>query len=191
VIDPSNSDFSKHLAYNGDVICGYDHPKQILVSDMPLKIYSPPSKAPIGPKPNEYRDCTDIAVKLAFGLEKHAGQVDMKKLAELNIVQEVTNQDVNDRLFFDSKKAIARVRQASEDDVREKVQKLMVAIDMLSKCAKICGNDALKDKFLQDGEGLFAGQFPSDKYHEQLQDLEAAHTANVALLGKLMTDIVA
>lgn len=70
VIDPSNSSFSKHL----------DHPVlkalvslgvrwvDVITSTKPIKIYSVPEGAETGPFPHQFRDCVDIAVKVANGL---------------------------------------------------------------------------------------------------------------------------
>lgn len=192
VIDPSNSDFSKHLAYNGDIICGYDHPKQILVSDFPIKIYAPPSKAPTGPNPNEYRDCTDIAVKLAFGLEKHAGLIDMKKLSELSVVREVTNQkEINNDLAAVFKNAVpARTRQASEDIQRDKACKFLDSIVKQSQCAESYDNSALRHQILDRAEIHFSTEWAYDKYSDHLLALDAIHQSNITLIGQMMEDAI-
>lgn len=44
-----------------------------------------------GPNPDQPRDCTDIAVKLAFGLNKHAGIIDVRDLASVKAIEQITN----------------------------------------------------------------------------------------------------
>lgn len=187
VIDPSNSDFSKHIAYNADVIYGYDSPGQISVPYLPIKIYSP--YGPVGPNPSEYRDCTDIAIKLAFGLNKHVVPIDMRKLRELSVVQEVTNQvDINDCLVFDAKKTPARMRQATDDMTRDKIEKLMVSIDRQSDCAKSYKRNDLEKKMAQDCKACFQVEYPYDKYADSVAALEALHKSNIGLIGQMMED---
>lgn len=191
VIDPSNSDFSKHIAYNNGTICGYDKPKHILIPNLQISIYSVPSGAKTGPNPHEYRDCTDIAAKLAFGLEHYTGAIDMSKLADLTLVKEVTNNDtVNTNLGFDFKKVIARIRQATEDSVRSKAEKLMVATTRQAKCAKIYDDETQAKKFLAENESFFSGLHTPDQYDAELAKFDAIHKSHVDLIGSVMKDSV-
>jgi len=90
VIDPSNSDFSKHLAGSvvEQLISVGKSLIEILVPTKNIKIYQPSEGANeqklIGPKFNQWRDCVDIAVKIAFGLSK-------EKNLEIGNIDEIKN----------------------------------------------------------------------------------------------------
>lgn len=128
VIDPSNSTFSKHITGN---ICRLE--RGDLVAPMKLlKIYVPYDKSNIGTGLEQYRDCTDIAVKIAFGLKSVVDIIDINNIQMLNIFQEITNQRTEgSHLFFSSSDAIARIRQASDDTIRKDINKLLVFFDRL------------------------------------------------------------
>lgn len=98
VIDPSNANFSHILAgaHKDIVVC---------FSSKPLQIYKPSGKT--GFSLNEYRDCIDIAVKLAFSLQinkdniqintiKNKGEyaeiIDFYSLKESSSLKDITNQ---------------------------------------------------------------------------------------------------
>jgi len=131
VIDPSNSDYSKHLATNTLRVFGRDDLNiEIIVPSKQHKIYASPDKDKVGSNPDQYRDCIDIAVKIAFGLDKFKGVISINDIMSLEPIIEVTNQkDLSDSLFFDSVEAIARIRQASDDNIRAKANKLLGALD--------------------------------------------------------------
>lgn len=87
VIDPSNPQFSSHIA-------NFHTSIQVDYSDK-MKIYQPPEKANekglIGPKADQWRDCVDIAVKIAFGLNKSAVLNDLKAIMSSEAVQTISN----------------------------------------------------------------------------------------------------
>lgn len=98
VIDPSNANFSHILAgaHKDIVVC---------FSSKPLQIYKPSGKT--GFSLSEYRDCIDIAVKLAFSLQinkdniqintikskgDYAEIIDFSSLKESPSLKDITNQ---------------------------------------------------------------------------------------------------
>jgi hypothetical protein len=138
IIDPSNSDFSKHLSFNNLRLFRAGGSVPITVPSGSFKIYSVPDKDKIGPNPDQYRDCIDIAVKIAFGLNALQEDINIQDFMSLEIIQEITNQQkYNDALFFDAPQIIARIRQASDNMVREKFNKLLQGIDQQMKMVDI------------------------------------------------------
>lgn len=196
VIDPSNSEFSRHLMFNKEVICGVDVPVEIVTSPITIKIYAAPSKAPVGPDPDQYRDCTDIAVKLAFGLNKHQALVDMNKLAQLPFVQEITNnKDINESPLLEVAPPqitpLIRIRQSSVDAHREKVQKLLLSTKIQADFIKKYEQDAARITINDEiGAILYQAAAHTD-YDAQLVALKASHDAHTDLVGQIMQDFTA
>jgi hypothetical protein len=98
VIDPSNSEFSEHLGLLGvnKIISSLiKEDIQLEVSSKPYKIYEQNSKIGTGLAINKFRDCIDIAFKLAK---------DFNQIPDQNI-----SFDVNDKLpiIFDTNSIIA------------------------------------------------------------------------------------
>jgi hypothetical protein len=197
VIDPSNSHFSRHIAANADLIFGYGAtiaPAEIVVSSQMIKIYVPPQKVPTGPNPDQPRDCVDIAVKIAFGLNKHQVPIDIKDLVSISEMQEITNNTkLNPHLFFEPVEAIARVRQASNDKVRDVVQKILQSmkkqIDVSKK--KFDGDvrfEQIKDANVQS----FTKLKQPDEYRELVEDLLITSEASEGLFRQFVDgDVVA
>lgn len=83
VIDPSNAEFSAILvgAHNDIRVC----------FSKKLKIYQPPEqdeeKEIVGSNPNQWRDCIDIAVKLAFNLNKNSQEIELEKFNESEVIK--------------------------------------------------------------------------------------------------------
>jgi hypothetical protein len=193
VIDPSNSEFSKHLAGNSDLIF-LPHtrilPREVLVPPTQVKIYSPPSGVETGLKPHEPRNCTDIAVKLAFGLNKHAGNIDIKDLASLSAIQQVgNNESVNKSLFFEPIEAIARIRQASNDDLREGIDKVLTSMQRQIKAVEEYFKDSAKtDEFIDKNIGHFSTLCDPDKYKNLAEGLLRVYNENDDLFYKYMKE---
>jgi hypothetical protein len=78
VIDPSNSEFSKHLGILGvnKIISGLlDKDIKLEVSNKSYKIYEQNSKIGTGLGINKFRDCIDIAFKIAKNLNEYPEKV--------------------------------------------------------------------------------------------------------------------
>ena len=109
VIDPNNLSFSNHLASTnkdiGDNVlrCHSATLEEIQAlpnQPKPVQIYQAP-KGSMGLEPDQYRDCIDIAVKLAFGFantETHE-VIDLNQLKENLIVKAISNQEAIDESF--------------------------------------------------------------------------------------------
>ena len=138
VIDPSNSDFSKHLASNTNkmlISSALGGNVDILVSPKQLRIYEPINKDNIGPTPDLFRDCIDIAVKLAFGLNQLKSPIDIKNIESLNVVKQISNNnDINDSIPDDVLnekhfvKIPLRIQQKSNIKIEEDFYKFLKTI---------------------------------------------------------------
>jgi|GEM_PF-2266491 len=129
IIDPSNSQFSKHLVSNSGLVflegAGIN-PVEILAPPKMVKIYSPASGKSTGPNPCDPRDCTDIAVKIALGLNSYEETINIKDLASVQVIQEITNNtSYNENLFFEAGLVVARARQATEFNIRTAMEKIL------------------------------------------------------------------
>lgn len=120
IIDPSNSKYSWHLA-NQEMqkIISASHPVQALVPfAKQLQIYK--ADGATGPAADQYRDCIDIAIKLAFGFNVSAEPLLISKLKEHPVILAVTNSDDIDKYFDVIKFHPIRVKQASDIRLVEK-----------------------------------------------------------------------
>jgi len=195
VIDPSSSDFSKHIIANIERICVGNDIKIDMdylsnSSGKTLKIYSPRTQAFTGPNPDQYRDCTDIAVKIALGLNKLPGMASGQEVLKSHAIKMVTNQmEVCENLFFESN-VIARIRQASDDYIRTNVHKLLFTLDhqcydaklndQLNDQLKVTHNTPIYQKILSDSTSVFTTSYFHDKYSQCLDDLRGVCSLNHA-----------
>lgn len=128
IIDPTNSDLSKHISLNSIRIYNQDvTPYKLISPSTEIKIYTP-EKLKVGGGFDQYRDCIDITVKIAFGLNELKEVIkDPQSIKSLRVVQEVTNnEDLNPSLtFFDPQEIPLRIMQASESGVRDKTHQLL------------------------------------------------------------------
>jgi len=125
LIDPSNTIFSYILAGA--------HPDILLCINEQMQIYKPISSDKIGPNPDNWRDCIDIAVKLSFALNsnkdiikintiKHQLQtvevIEFESLANSSSIKDLTNQkSLYTALPSDTKEYPLRAKQSS--DIKE------------------------------------------------------------------------
>ncbi len=141
VIDPSNASFSHILAGSSDDIR--------LCHSKKFQVYSKPQDAATGPSVVEWRDCIDVAVKLAFNIElntrlgilqqivvkdysepKTVGEIDFVSLRDSVPVKEVTNQkDVYKKLPDEVCTHPMRLKQSSDVKVEKKVTAALKILD--------------------------------------------------------------
>lgn len=199
IIDPSNSNFSRHIALNtnNELI---DGTVRIIAPEKEIKIYSPASKDKIGPNPDQYRDCIDIAVKLAFGLNKREGKIDPIKLAELPVIQEITNQTVINETF-EQNSGVVRIRQASEDNVRYFSKKLIdkfnqqlkivlqykKAVDTITEKENI---EKLEDNIMQRNINALLQNYTYEDYAMGVKDLLTIHNKNQEEINEFLNQSV-
>jgi hypothetical protein len=117
VIDPSNSAYSAHLAGLERVISHEGLAKIIaFTSKKLLQIYKPVDSDNIGPGHDQYRDCIDISVKLAFGLNGCSHELkisDIRQLMELPNIKQISNQLKVDKFIIEENLPI-RIKQTSD-----------------------------------------------------------------------------
>lgn len=114
VIDPSNFKFSKDLSKLGETL-QHDALNKIDIPDNKTQIYKKPQDKEPGPNYDQYRDCIDIAVKLAFGFNvKEIGQGTVKNYG---VVKEISNQKDIDKDIIEDKLPV-RIKQASNQEIR-------------------------------------------------------------------------
>lgn len=127
VIDPSNLQFSSHLS-SKDIrehlkdMTGFD---KIITLSSGLKIYQAPDTDKVGHESNKWRDCVDIAVKLAFGFNEAQQQPVVFEKAQLKahpVIKRISNVTEIDKCFFASDFAF-RIKQSSNLKVIKKVYK--------------------------------------------------------------------
>jgi len=133
VVDPSNPQFSNYLANIKD--CQLE----IKAGYIDKKIYKAPNKDLVGSHTDQWRDCVDIAVKLAFGFNKIApdfnfenDEMFLKSIQNDIVIKNITNQQIiNNNLLEEVESNPMRIRQASNYETSEKANKKLGSVDML------------------------------------------------------------
>lgn len=126
-IDPTNSEYSKHLSSRNNMAKIIEDSQEISITTPrhKIQIYTP-VKEKTGPNPDQYRDCIDISVKLVFALNKYQEEIDTKDIASSRAIQETTNSaKINGNLIIEDAIA-ARIIQASDDNIRSDVNMLIM-----------------------------------------------------------------
>jgi hypothetical protein len=137
IIDPSNSEFSQHLNCNINISRIFNDDTQFLIPSKQIKIYSPADKDNVGPNPNQYRDCIDIAVKIAFCLNRLEDVIDINNIESLNDIIELSNNiSINSSLSIINNLSF-RIRQASKEEVKKLSNE---KLNILSKQLKSIGD---------------------------------------------------
>lgn len=136
VIDPSNFSFSCHL---------FNFNKDLIITRYSTdKIYEPASaKNGIGKKLinkynsitgaslDQYRDCIDIAVKIALGINAK-DNIDFANIIKLDVVKEITNNPELNANIIDLD-APVRIKQATDSFVRKNFELLVDKTQKLFK----------------------------------------------------------
>ena len=140
LIDPSNSTFCSHFG-NSDIgkflaqIPKFEEIKT-LPANIEFQIYTPNGIK--GTQPNEYRDCVDIAVKLAFGFNLVQEDFNLKKLKESimehPVVMAISNNDSIDKNFIAGGYAF-RIKQTSDFEKVKLVNNFEIIINSTMKFA--------------------------------------------------------
>lgn len=131
-----------------------------------------------------------MAVKVAFGLNKHEGVIDISDLTSLPVIQEISNQQLGEDsyLFFTPADAIARIRQSSIDIIRHEVHKKLIVLDKQIKCAELFKKYDLEAEMNEKAIALFARELADDSYEALLSELKSVCLDNIHLIGKMMTE---
>ncbi len=134
VVDPSNFLFSSHLANT-------DFNKELADAGLPvietihkkIQIYKPNNEIGTGYAVDKYRDCGDLAVKLAFGFNKQMlTTFDKKSIEEHPVVIRLSNIGTIDKSIFEEK-SVVRIKQTSSLLAQEEFAMLQSSIDQKLK----------------------------------------------------------
>ena len=123
LIDPNNADFSNVLV--GKVLAGY---KIVAGQELTAKLLYSTNDKPAGyqnyqDSPITPRDCTDIAVKVAFELEEHQLTCVSIDAIKQQVVTQISNQEVLNSILPDAFNT--RALQSSDHTVRVKSKKIV------------------------------------------------------------------
>jgi hypothetical protein len=118
VIDPSNFSFSSHLSnLNTQLVEEFVELDKIITIHRSLQIYRPLGE--IGPQHDQYRDCIDVATKLAFGFNKLEEQVNLEEITTYEIIKAISNLPKIDTAII-TRDIPARIKQTSDTDIVQK-----------------------------------------------------------------------
>ena len=201
VIDPSNSDFSKHLggSFVKQLInVAFKEPVDIVVPTRNLKIYQPPEganeKKLIGPDPYQYRDCIDIAVKIAFGLNGSKKKINIKNIDSLDIVKEITNQRGMDKYLPDLENNPLRIKQASSDLIRTDFRNWSIKVENQIKSLFDYNEEPNSEEYKKMAENQLQALSDMSGVHETIiQNLKENYNKNaltfISYINKLNQSI--
>ncbi len=136
VIDPSNFIFSSHLS-NPDILPShYLLDKITVLHKKDIQIYKP--KGETGPLNTQYRDCIDLSVKIAFGLNKVDDRsiLDLKTIKDWDVIKELSNNDKIDEYIIASDLP-TRVKQTSDINTIHKFNIIDKYVSSILKIASL------------------------------------------------------
>ncbi len=183
VIDPSNFKSSNHLfsffsELNDDIQARC---KIITLGPIDYKIYKPLSNE-VGPKSSDFRDCTDVSIKIALGLNQSEYIFDTSTPTALKesinnciITRYISNQEGFDKSVNISSNLSARIKQASNSETATSYNKLARLLYNQSEfIASEINNPDEKDRYLIDQKNSFSEILNASSpltYEEQLNRL--------------------
>ena len=157
VIDPSNFQFSCHLAnFN-------DERFKLYTKYNAIKIYTPNGKT--GVNYNDYRDCIDVAVKLAFGFNMNKSETSLDNITNTDVVKYISNQAKIDTSIMHKDITPSRTKQSSNFEQVKTFNKIEQKFDEAVKTTKPCYpifSQRIKDKHKQ--------YIDEDKEHQEVID---------------------
>jgi hypothetical protein len=171
VIDPNNPMFSSHLSKydNGSVI------QTLCTTDQKYKIYSRPEKSETGFGQEKFRDCIDLAVKLAFLLNQdQTPYLTIDDIMASNAVRLITNNSAIDGMVF-TPQDLVRLKQSSNI---EKIMQCNEQMQTVSRQETQKAQEALK---------LFQKRTEEIKleYESKMKEINTEHKEQlVALCGE-------
>lgn len=147
VVDPSNFLFSSHLA-NDDFNKELESDGLPKIETIHKKIQVYKTGSDTGYEANKYRDCTDIAVKLAFGFNSVPIVKFDKDIIKHSVVVRVSNNAEIDKSIIESQ-MVARVKQTSSLKAQKDYEKAQSVIDQKVKMTSTNTslNTKIKDEY--------------------------------------------
>ena len=135
IIDPTNSDHSTHITLKENslrLFLGKTEPIELTPS-YKAQPYTIPQKGDHGPQPHQYRDCTDIAVKIAFNLNRYPERIDPKNLDRSEVIFNITNRLETNQISEKLKSCPFRIKQTSDLSVSRSINSLLNSANKLNK----------------------------------------------------------
>ena len=146
VLDPNNPMFSSHLSKYQDTLYTIE---TLCNTDPKLKIYSRPEKTITGYDKTKYRDCIDIAVKIAFVLNNSGSSYkNLEDIMNSQVIKLITNNSNIDELIFTNRDLIRPKQSSNFEKVIDCNQKMTV----YSTIEKLKREKALEDFTIQTNE---------------------------------------
>jgi predicted DNA-binding protein len=186
VIDPTNFTFSSHLRdLNADANF---KDVEIITFHGKAQIYKKHDpQASLGNQPENYRDCADIAVKIAFLLE--INKQDIEKLLKINR-EKIVDKDLtsvplikmlsnNTKIDSDilSEKASIRVKQASDVETIRKFYEAQKWLQALHKMlSEISDKYDVREKVLDTIKLIAYSPEDTPEYENFLRELSIVHS---------------
>lgn len=154
VIDPSNFVNSSHLAnddFNGALVRTHGLPPIETIHTArhgAIQIYKPDSVVGTAYAPDKYRNCTDVAVKLAFGFNKTTVPIvfDKDGIVKHPVVLHVSNNPSIDSEIV-VRNIAARIKQDSSLVAQETFAKVQHAIVIKLQVLPEAARDAIKQEY--------------------------------------------
>lgn len=145
VIDPSNFTFSSHLGVHkvvleGDLAAEY----AIKTFHHTTKIYTAPLNS-TGQELNQYRDCTDVAIKISKGLTQAIEAIRFNtstdatfrsSIKDCATIKYISNVRAIDEDVFWAGKSV-RIKQSSDSDLREQFSKINHVVNIQHKLVEV------------------------------------------------------
>lgn len=197
VIDPSNAEFST-------ILVGANENIKVCFSKK-IQLYK--SSGEIGNAPDKWRDCIDIAVKLAFNLNKNDQIIELETVKEFECInsdslkknvsiQEITNNpEIYKKIPDEVKYYSFRVKQSSNLAEQKKTTEALKVFSHLSKkvtkLIEEVGFNYNNKELEQKKEDMFKENYQPEKYYKAIDDLynnciELSKVNEISLLGDSM-----
>lgn len=171
VLDPNNPRFSGHLKHSNKAVITDDNQSDT------HKIYAPKAGVTTGPNKDQYRDCIDLAAKLAALLDMDTtNYTNHDDIIKSEVVKVVSNNLAITKLEVDNP---LRIKQVSH---LKKMSEISQALQQLNDKAKIEAEKALQIRKAEE-------QAAKDKYNSQIIEINNDLESNISeLIGKVAED---
>jgi hypothetical protein len=188
MIDPSNSEYTRHFALGHSKVlieqvtrnAGLDY--ELISYPKKIQIYKQPKEVSVGPQIDQARDCIDVATKLAFEITKSPHPLeDPGALGEWLPVVRISNSDTIDRGMLFPDIAI-RIKQSSSNTAREKFSVFMTKFRDLVRICESTENDALNQTAHEKIAALKKLLSPTELYKGSADILYSAKEENIISL---------
>ncbi len=160
-----------------------------------IKLYVSPMDSE-GPTFDKYRDCTDIAVKIAFGLNKHPimkfSDYDDDAIKSHPVLVRVSNQPTIDTYIIEDHPLPSRIKQASSLLCQETFRKLQYTLSPREEIFEKIGDAASIAWFGSEYLSIMSTAAEHNDILGRLKDLDDGCNARIdGELRKCIGDVLA